>query len=246
MQLYVGDYLSDTLDLTTEQHGAYLLLLMTMWKAGGKLPSDPKKLARICRVSARRWHIVWPEISHFFDDDGSIVTNERLQNEYQKAVSIREKRAAAGAAGGAAKALKTNNQGLANAKAGPKHSHKSQSEPYNIDTNVSIGEPPPKKPVKRACAIPENWVPNQKNIDHALSKNFTEQEIENEAANFRNHHLARGTKFKDWDAGWRTWISNAIKFGNAGRGGGSRQSGRGAGTLDAFAQVAVNRYGNES
>lgn len=29
---------------------------------------------------------------------------------------------------------------------------------------------------------------------------------------FRDHHLARGTQFKDWDAAWRTWLRNAVKF----------------------------------
>lgn len=74
MQLYVGDYLADTLDLTTEQHGAYLLLLMTMWRHDAKLPNDAAKLARIARVSPRRWHLVWAEIQHFFYVEGDQIT----------------------------------------------------------------------------------------------------------------------------------------------------------------------------
>lgn len=33
-----------------------------------------------------------------------------------------------------------------------------------------------------------------------------------EAAAFVDYHQARGTTFKDWSAGWRTWQRNAKKF----------------------------------
>lgn len=71
---------------------------------------------------------------------------------------------------------------------------------------------PPKK-TKRASQLPEGWVPNEKNIADAHKLEFTDWEIENESNQFRDYHHAKGSTYKDWDACWRTWLRNAIKFG---------------------------------
>ena len=68
MPLFIGDYLADTSDLSAQEHGAYLLLLMTMWRRGGWLPSHGDRLARIAAVSADRWPAVWEVISGFFTE----------------------------------------------------------------------------------------------------------------------------------------------------------------------------------
>lgn len=118
---YPSDYLADTAHLTTEQHGAYLLLLITAWQRGGRLPADPKKLARIARVSPRRWHLIEEDVLEFFEEEDDQIVSRRMERDYQKAVSKSEKRSASGKRGGHAKALKDNEPGLANASGLPCH-----------------------------------------------------------------------------------------------------------------------------
>lgn len=204
MQLYVGDYLADTLDLTTEQHGAYLLLLMTMWRHDAKLPNDPAKLARIARVSLRRWHLVWGEIHHFFYVEGDQIRNNRLDREHQKAISISEKRIASGSAGGRAKALKDKEAHLANASDLPQHSQKSEPEKGKTEAKASAK--------KRGTRLPADWVLPKGWGQWALTEGLSEVCVRREADKFRDYWIAATTKATklDWEATWRGWVRKAV------------------------------------
>lgn len=122
MQLYIADYLGDTRHLTTEQHGAYLLLLMTMWRADGRLPNDDKKLARIAGSTASRWAKIKDDVLAFFEVEGDELTNRRLSLELKKATEKSIKRAEVGTRGGLAKSLKNKETSVANARRLPEHS----------------------------------------------------------------------------------------------------------------------------
>ncbi len=122
MQLYVADYLGDTRHLTTEQHGAYMLLLMTMWRSDGVLSDDPAKLARIAGLTVARWKKISDDIMAFFTPCEGGITQARLVAELTIAEEKSEKRSKAGKAGGRAKALKDKKLTVANAKRLPQHS----------------------------------------------------------------------------------------------------------------------------
>lgn len=76
----------------------------------------------------------------------------------------------------------------------------------------------------RACALPSDWTPSDRNIEDAEAGGFTAKETDHEARAFRDHHLAKGTRFKDWDAAWRNWLRRSRQFGGARQasGGGAR------------------------
>lgn len=94
MPFWVDDYRRDTLHLTTEEHGAYLLLLMAAWgSASNSLPDDDDMLARIAGVSAARWERIKPIIMEFWTLDGRSKkwVQRRLRKERRLAVDRKQK-----------------------------------------------------------------------------------------------------------------------------------------------------------
>ena len=122
MQLYVSDFVGDTLYLSSEQVGAYLLILMAMWNAKGELPNDAAKLSRVARVAPDRWSEVWADLAPFFVIEDTKITHGRLASELAKFARKSAARSDAGKRGAEAKALKYNKPGQAIASGLLKHS----------------------------------------------------------------------------------------------------------------------------
>lgn len=97
---YVGDYLRDTRHLTTEQHGAYLLLLMDCWSKRGPLPDNDAALAMIVGLPMRAWRRLRPAIAPFFTIADGQWTSPRMMKEIERSKEISEKRKEAGKRGG--------------------------------------------------------------------------------------------------------------------------------------------------
>jgi uncharacterized protein YdaU (DUF1376 family) len=121
MQLYVSDFVGDTLLLSTEQIGAYLLLLIALWNADGVLPNEEAKLARVARLSVKRWRKIAVDLLPFFVLGEETLTHHRLAKELRKTAAKSQSRAMSGSKGGRANALKYHGAGPANARPLLKH-----------------------------------------------------------------------------------------------------------------------------
>jgi uncharacterized protein YdaU (DUF1376 family) len=81
--LFADAYLADTTHLTTEEHGAYLLLLMAAWRQGDcALPHDDRKLARIAGLTPRKWAAIKPTIMEFWQVENGRIYQLRLRKEH--------------------------------------------------------------------------------------------------------------------------------------------------------------------
>jgi uncharacterized protein YdaU (DUF1376 family) len=103
MPFYVGDYLSATGRLTTEQHGAYLLILLDYWK-NGPPPNDDAVLAQIARLTLPAWRKAKPSLIGFFEIRDGHLIQKRVEKERERAIDLTEKRSKAGKASADARA----------------------------------------------------------------------------------------------------------------------------------------------
>ncbi len=152
MMLWTDAYLADTTHLRTEEHGAYLLLLMAAWRSkDGALTDDDAFLARVCRCTLDRWRTrMRPIMEPFFTVSGGRWTQKRLQKEREHLQNVRAKRSAAAHA----KHLKDKETASAHAGANGVQSTTTPTSKIltpNVESDSNrIPDSAPAKPTRRA------------------------------------------------------------------------------------------------
>lgn len=124
MPFYVGDYLSDTMHLTTLEHGAYVLLIIHYWRTG-PLPDDDRELATIARMEPRAWKGIATKLRRFFRPLDGELHHKRIDHELANAAANVEQRRAAG---------------LASAEA-RKRQREANEKPTGVDTSEPTSVP---------------------------------------------------------------------------------------------------------
>ena len=229
---YPRDFFDGTNGMSFEVKGAYAMLLDLIYMCGGELYDEPRFIAGHLNCSVRAWGNYKAELIKRgkIKVDLGIISNFRADKELiiQRSFQDKQRQNASGP---------RKNNGIAEAVAEPKPSHTDTDTEEEKKEEDLADKPPPKK---RACQLPDGWVPSDKNIIDAEAKGFSATEIESEADRFRDFHTAKGSAFKCWDAAWRTWVGNARKFSGRGMAGQTSPGRHGQGS--SIASIAARRW----
>lgn len=211
-QFYPADYLSDgnVALMTLEQEGAYTRLLCYCWQEG-YIPNVIEALAMYCRVTADKMATLWPGIKKCFETsekDPEKLVHPRLEKERKKQKDFQKMSTRRGRKGAEARWGK----GIE-----PYAKSIDQAMQKNSSISSSISSTSVERKVKKKdflSGVPEGFQITERITRWATENQFTTQALKVEFPAFVDHHQAKGSKFKDWDAAFQTWMRNSRKFGN--------------------------------
>lgn len=142
MPMYWDAYLADTTHLTTEEHGAYMLLLGAMWRRNGWVPDDDRDNARILGLTVGKWRKIKARLAGFLTFQDGEISQKKLLETWENTQEKIEKNRANGAKGGRPKSSKNSDLAKANGSVSDNPNEtipEPEPEPYKIeDTDVSL------------------------------------------------------------------------------------------------------------
>ena len=193
--------------LSTEEHGAYFLLMMHYWSNGEPLPDDDGELAVITKISPHKWKKFSQKVRKFFIEKDGMLFHKRLEDELKKAAEISQKRAEAGKQ----KHNKTPSKTVAN---DPPIAQQLQTQPQSQSHKKEVPpiEAPPKSTRKKPeTPLPDNWTlpPDWKSW---AEETYPHLDADKEGRMFHNHAMSKERKARDWKRAWMNWIEKAETF----------------------------------
>lgn len=201
---YLGDYARDTKHLSMLEHGAYTLLLDALYATERPLPGDRGLIFKICGASTKREkNAVESVLSQFFVLQPTGFSQKRYEEELS-ASTVRVNAARDnGAKGGRPYKTETQEEATGLAK---KSSPSSILQPNTKEESKSKHAPSgaTKTSFSKVFALSAQM------RSFAIDRGVANPDAEFEA--FADHHQAKGSKFHNWEAAWRTWCRNSEKF----------------------------------
>src|SRR6056297_1845905 len=108
MPMFWDAYIADTTHLTTEEHGAYLLLLAAMWRRNGWVPDDDRDNARILGLTPSKWRRIKDRLRSLLIFEDGHITQKNLLKIWKKTQEKIETNRQNGSRGGRPKSNKNN------------------------------------------------------------------------------------------------------------------------------------------
>lgn len=198
MPLYGGDYLRDTMSLSTEEHGCYLLLLIYYWTEK-QLLDDLNELMLVTRLRPEQRGVLEKILRKYFEHQDGHYTQKRMEGEIQRAQNIRNRnRQNAAARWDNAKPVPGECQ--TDAKRVPNRcppQSQSQSQPKPIRHRYGLN--------KRVLLTDANY----SDLCDRYGKPLTDDYIQRVDDYCENHNQT----YSNWTNTVHTWIRNDVKAG---------------------------------
>jgi uncharacterized protein YdaU (DUF1376 family) len=149
MPVFIGDYLADTMHLSTEQHGAYLLLLFHLWRRGS-LRDEDAVLAKISGLGESAWHQHRPVLAEFFKIHDGLWHHGRVEKERARVTATKQSKASKAKLAASHRWSKADASSIAQAMPGDADSD-SDSDSESI---LPVRPAQPQVPPLRSCGAP--------------------------------------------------------------------------------------------
>lgn len=210
MPMFWDAYLADTTHLSTEEHGAYLLLLAAMWRRNGWVPDDDRDNARILGLTVAKWKRTKARLEPFLMFEDGQITQKNLLKIWKNTQEKIAKNRQNGAKGGRPKDNKNNNL-------------EKPDGSVSVNPNKSIPEPEPEpfekeetnvSSKKKGSRLRDDWSLPKAWGEWAVEQGLDELSIRREADRFADYWRSvpgqKGVKL-DWLATWRNWIRKTLE-----------------------------------
>jgi uncharacterized protein YdaU (DUF1376 family) len=208
-------FLSDTLvdAMSSSELGACLRLLCRQWM-DGYIPDDLHRLARLCRLDDASMADAWIVLSEFFPAiEPGKRANRFMWLERERVVADLARKSDEGTRAARKRWDEVNN--MRNAAPIAKPNGSPMPEPMQDQTRVdqtregAVAPAPPLVEQRRPHQMPKDFRPD---AGHQILAADLCVDLETAFLAFRDHHLSKGSKFKDWGHALNTWLRRESKF----------------------------------
>lgn len=238
-RFYVGDFLLGCRRFSTEEVGAYILLLCEQWDNGAIIPNDENLIKEITKCTKMK--VINKVLLKFKKDENGDFFNERLEKERQRQNDFNSKQKANGQKGGRPKSIDNQIDSISVDKPMglPNESQTQTQKKPSVSASVSntiskdiVGENPPLPPefsldngiknVKPRIVFVKPSIYEVKNYFNEYTKSvLSDEKLQTMANAWHDHYTSNGwmvgkNHMKDWKAAVRTWAGRDSKSFNIG------------------------------